>query len=160
MEIYRWTLLGNLLKEEHMKHISRLTILVLSMIAILIISVGISPAIAKVEPPEGTSLKGPAVLASVILYESQGVSYIEVNNVLCKGEIQTDPPPFPYPYSLNDINSAKDVIGFFIEGAADSFRGCFDSSVTGIVVEAAHDLKRETDGSITMNVVILGTRSR
>jgi hypothetical protein len=138
-----------------MKRINRQAALVLSLIALLMMSVGASTAIAKPEPPpEGTHLKGPALLGKVTL-DGANIAFGEG---VCKGQEQADPIPQPFDYNLDDITSAQDIVGFYIEGGTQIFPDCFDFP-GGIIVQAAHNLKRIDPGDghmFQIDVVILG----
>ena len=106
------------------------------------------------EPPPGGKLRGPAVLATVTL---DGIS-IAVSNLICKGMEQAAPDPVPYSYNLNEITSAQDIVGFYIEGGTALLTNCYDYS-GGLIVQAAHNLKviQQTTGPIKqIDVVILG----
>jgi hypothetical protein len=105
-------------------------------------------------PPGGFSLRGPAVLATVTL---NGRS-IAVSNVICKGKEQTSPASSPFTYNLNDITSAQDVVGFYIEGGTASLPDCYDFT-GGLIVQAAHSLKviPMDDGYMyQIDVVVMG----
>jgi len=131
-----------------MKQVSGKTALFLSMIAILMMSMGTSIVIAQPEPPGGGEhLRGPALIGKVTITSST----IVVTGAQCKGN-RLDPIIETNTFGVPETK--EDLLDFRVVGGTGLIPECFDFS-GDLIIQAAQSFSIN-NGEATFDVVILG----